>query len=292
MMNNSDYHHNVSDWFCTPQAQQEIRPPTGHANYALARGAFGEVKIAIHTPTDQLKWSFLAVKSIVLKTTNKNRWGMPQEESGVKLPRAVFNEICALRLLNPHPNIVELKAVYPQSDKSIGLAFSYCPSDLYTTLEWRRCALLPPLSFPVILGIACDLFSALQHCHSHGCLHLDVKPGNLLVTSQGTIQICDFGLAQPCQDKVKMTAEIADPTGLCTLYYRPPELLFGSPVVTASVDMYSAGLVCCELLVGFPILRGKYYSTSQWNLNPSSKSSNIYLLFLRRKCIGTACFHL
>lgn len=251
-MNSQDSSCDISGWFCTPKAQQEIRKPQG--NCTLARGAFGEVSLAIHTGQD--RWRFVAVKSIGLKTANK--WGLqPSSQEGPKLPRVVFNEICALRLLNPHPNIVELKAVYPLTESSIGLAFAYCPIDLYTTLEWRRRSLMPPLPLEVAQGISHDLFSALHHCHSNGCLHLDIKPGNLLVTAAGHVQLCDFGLAQPSKRSDDNKESLGEPTGLCTLYYRPPELLFGSQEATTAVDMYSAGLVCCELLAGFPVIRGK-----------------------------------
>ena len=243
---------NVKDWFASPKDIQDTihRPKQG--NPTLARGGFGEVSVAIHTSPE--RWSFLAIKSIVLAPpVGGGGFGMPSTNEP-KLSKEVFNEICALRLLNPHPNVVELLAVYPGGESTVSLTFGYCPTDLYLTLEWRRRQLLPPLPAPVIQGIALDLFTALHHCHSSAVVHLDIKPGNLLVSSSGVIRLCDFGLAQPYHDD---DAKKEEAKGLCTLYYRPPEVLFGSQAMNPAMDMYSMGLVLCELVAGFPIFRGE-----------------------------------
>jgi len=178
----------------------------------------------------------------------------------MKLAPRVLHEICALRRLNPHPNIVTLRSVYSSAasnnmmrGSTVCLAFEYTPMDLYTALEWRRRTIMPPLSMSTIAGIALDLVTALHHCHSNGVLHLDIKPGNLLITSGGTLQLCDFGLARP----MGMLDE-DEATGMCTLYYRPPELLLGASANAASIDMYSAGLVIAEAVAGFPIFRGRF----------------------------------
>jgi serine/threonine protein kinase len=132
---------------------------------------------------------------------------------------------------------------------SLSLAFSYAPVDLYLSSEWRRRSFLPLLPFDVVKTIARDIFAALAHCH-----HRDVKPGNLLVTSAGVIQLCDFGLAKPFLAKQPtnndnndnsqppITAGESGTKGLCTLYYRPPEVLLGGPATDPAIDMCSAGM--------------------------------------------------
>jgi len=106
-----------------------------------------------------------------------------------------------------------------------------------------------------------DLFSALAHCHEHGVLHRDVKPGNLLVSSSGIIQLCDFGLAKPFLDEHNTPLPVPisyeqGTKGLCTLFYRPPEILLGGPANHPAIDIYSAGTVLAELVSGRPLFEG------------------------------------
>jgi cyclin-dependent kinase 7 len=124
---------------------------------------------------------------------------------------------------------------------------------------------LPPV---VVQSIAYDIISALKHVHDHRILHRDVKPGNLYITEDGRIQLGDFGLAKvvplltydetakhssasnSCKAGTTYDDNPSVTQGLCTLQYRPPELLFGSiGVHYESLDVWSAGCVLAELLI-------------------------------------------
>jgi len=130
--------------------------------------------------------------------------------------------------------------------------------DLREVLEYRRRAFRQPLAFNLIQMIARDLFEALCHCHSNGILHRDLKPGNLLVSPKGVIQLCDFGLARPYDEaKDTATGAVNNDKGLCTLYYRPPEVLLGGAAEHPSVDSWSAGVLLAELVTGRPLLPGR-----------------------------------
>jgi cyclin-dependent kinase 7 len=234
-------------------------------NARLTRGAFGDISIAVYRKDHRVR--LIAVKTLQ-QTIAPVAWGSKERA----LSREVCREICALRLLNPHPHIASLLALYPAKEMgttSLSLAFEYCPVDLQLALDWRRRSFMPLLSFETIKTVVHDLFSALEHSHSHGILHRDVKPGNLLVASNGYIQLCDFGLAKPfisCEPddgallpKLSTTMDGSQGVaslGMCTRYYRPPEIMLGGPASHSSVDAWSAGTVVAELLTNRPYFGG------------------------------------
>lgn len=84
-----------------------------------------------------------------------------------------------------------------------------------------------------------QMLAGLAYLHHKGVIHRDIKGSNILINNRGELKLGDFGLARfyhkrRCTDYTNR---------VITLWYRPPELLFGATVYGPEVDMWSAGYV-------------------------------------------------
>jgi serine/threonine protein kinase len=96
-----------------------------------------------------------------------------------------------------------------------------------------------------------QLFRSLAYIHSMGICHRDIKPQNLLLDPESAVlKLCDFGSAKQL---VKGELNVSY---ICSRYYRAPELIFGATDYTCNIDIWSAGCVLAELLLGQPIFPG------------------------------------
>ncbi|CAN8253446.1 unnamed protein product [Cochlearia groenlandica] len=158
-------------------------------------------------------------------------------------------EILVLRRLN-HPNVIKLQGlVTSRVSCSLYLVFEYMEHDL------SGLAATQGLKFdlPQVKCFMKQLLSGLEHCHSRGVLHRDIKGSNLLIDNEGTLKIADFGLATFFDPKQKQTMT----SRVVTLWYRPPELLLGATNYGTAVDLWSAGCIMAELLAGKPVMPGR-----------------------------------
>ncbi|EOA34969.1 hypothetical protein CARUB_v10020055mg [Capsella rubella] len=158
-------------------------------------------------------------------------------------------EILVLRRLD-HPNVVKLEGlVTSRMSCSLYLVFQYMDHDL------AGLASSPVVKFaePEVKCLMRQLISGLEHCHSRGVLHRDIKGSNLLIDDGGVLKIADFGLATIFDPNHKrpMTSRVV------TLWYRAPELLLGATDYGVGIDLWSAGCILAELLAGRPIMPGR-----------------------------------
>jgi serine/threonine protein kinase len=96
-----------------------------------------------------------------------------------------------------------------------------------------------------------QILLAIEYLHSNKIVHLDIKPGNILIFSDRKTKIaklCDFGLSKPysCQEDYK--------TGLVTSWYRSPELTLHNPKYDYKVDVWSMGCVIFEIFNRYPFI--------------------------------------
>ncbi|KAK7410997.1 hypothetical protein VNO78_02299 [Psophocarpus tetragonolobus] len=158
-------------------------------------------------------------------------------------------EILVLRKLD-HPNVVKLEGlVTSRMSCSLYLVFEYMEHDLAGLAAGQGVK----FTEPQVKCFMKQLLSGLEHCHSRGVLHRDIKGSNLLIDNEGILKIADFGLATFFDPKIKqaMTSRVV------TLWYRPPELLLGATFYGVGIDLWSAGCILAELLSGKPIMPGR-----------------------------------
>lgn len=97
-----------------------------------------------------------------------------------------------------------------------------------------------------------QLLRGLAYIHNEGVMHRDIKPQNLLVDPTCHIlKICDFGSAK------KYKEEDASIAYITSRYYRAPELIFGNTKYDTKIDIWSAGCVIAEVVLGEPLFRGE-----------------------------------
>jgi len=162
---------------------------------------------------------------------------------GEAIRRRFRNEMQILADLN-HPNIARL---FDGGETADGVPYlvmeyvegtpinRYCDQHNLSTEQTLR-----------LFSTVCD---AVQYAHQHLVIHRDIKPGNVLVTSEGLPKLVDFGIAKLLNGGRSVSDATATAMPFMTPEYASPEQVLGVSITTAT-DIYSLGVVLYELLSG------------------------------------------
>jgi len=198
----------------------------------IGNGSFGVVYQAKLCETNEM----VAIKKVLQDKRFKNR------------------ELQIMRRLE-HINIVSLMYFfYTSGDKKdeiyLNLVLEFIPETVYKVARQysKQKQTIPVLFIKLYMY---QLFRSLAYIHSYGICHRDIKPQNLLLNQEsGILKLCDFGSAK------HLVRGEPNVSYICSRYYRAPELIFGATDYTTNIDVWSAGCVFAELMLGQPIFPG------------------------------------
>ena len=197
----------------------------------LGRGTFGEVYQATVIATGAV----VAIKKLLKASSRKE---------GVEV--STLREIMLLHELK-HENLIDMIEVFVHNG-SISLVFEFCATDLEHIIKDKS----EQLDAARIKGYMLGTLRGVAFCHANWVLHRDLKPGNLLLTTNGVVKVADFGLARFFgSPERRYTGQVV------TRWYRAPELLFGSKFYGPAVDLWSIGCIFAEFILRAPYVPGE-----------------------------------
>lgn len=187
----------------------------------VGQGQFGQVFCAVHRQTGRL---------VALKNLEQARFSTHQ----------FLRELRFLLSLQ-HPNIVTCQSLEHTATGRY-LVMDYCEGGTLRTLMTEDSRLNLSQSLKLVM----DVLSGLDHAHSRGIVHCDIKPENILLhvhRAGWTARISDFGIARLLQEVVQREGDTGSPA------YMAPERFYGQ--YSAASDLYSIGILLFELIAGY-----------------------------------------
>ncbi len=145
-----------------------------------------------------------------------------------------------------HPNIVSVYDVSSSNDADYIVMELIDGITLKQYMEKKGV-----LNWKETLHFAIQIGKALDHAHSRGIVHRDIKPHNVMVLKNGSVKVADFGIARVMSKSNTLTKE-----ALGSVHYISPEQAKGGRVDSRS-DIYSLGVVMYEMMTGRPPFDGE-----------------------------------
>lgn len=156
--------------------------------------------------------------------------------------RRFKNESKAIAILS-HPNIVRV------IDVSFGVNMQYIVMEYIDGITLKEyIEQQKALQWKEVVHFIVQILHALQHAHDKGIVHQDVKPQNIMLLSDGTIKVTDFGIARFSRVSVGQTSEHGD-KAIGSVHYISPEQA-RAEITDEKSDIYSVGVMMYEMLTG------------------------------------------
>jgi len=144
-----------------------------------------------------------------------------------------------------HPNLVQVHDMELQGNVNY-LVMEFIRGR--SLRDWMNQAQIPP---PQVFAVMHGVLQALDYAHRHAIVHRDMKPENVLISDEGMVKVADFGIARLMDDTGIGGTATKTGTTVGTPQYMSPEQVASSKVDGRS-DLYSAGIMFYELVVGQP----------------------------------------
>ncbi|KAJ4921772.1 hypothetical protein JOQ06_025940 [Pogonophryne albipinna] len=160
--------------------------------------------------------------------------------------KRAFRELRLLKHMK-HENVIGLLDVFTAEIaldrlRDFYLVMPFMGTDLGKLMKMEK------LSEDRVQFLVYQMLRGLKYIHSAGIIHRDLKPGNLAINPDCELKILDFGLAR--QADAEMTGYVV------TRWYRAPEVILNWMHYTQTVDIWSAGCIMAEMLLGKPLFKG------------------------------------
>ncbi|KAL7861752.1 hypothetical protein SRHO_G00131930 [Serrasalmus rhombeus] len=157
-----------------------------------------------------------------------------------------LREVQAMKRLSPHANILQLhELIFDQDMRTLSLICELMEMNIYELIRGRQNL----FAESKVKHYMYQLCKALDHMHSNGIFHRDVKPENILI-KHDVLKLADFGSCRSVYSKPPHTEYIS------TRWYRAPECLLTDGYYSLKMDMWSAGCVFFEIMSLSPLFPG------------------------------------
>src|SRR3989440_866947 len=193
----------------------------------LGRGGMGTVYLAEQTGLGRE----VAIKELI------------QSADPVALKR--FLQEAQVMARTSHPNLVQVHDMELQGNVNY-LVLEFIRGR--SLRDWMNQSEIPP---PQVFAVMHGVLQALDYAHRHAIVHRDMKPENVLISDEGIVKVADFGIARLLDDTGVGGTATKTGTTVGTPQYMSPEQVASSKVDGRS-DLYSAGIMFYELVVGQP----------------------------------------
>ncbi|VDN90098.1 unnamed protein product [Brugia pahangi] len=201
-------------------------------------------------------------------------------------------QVAIKKLSRPFQNVTHAKRAYREfklmnlvnHKNIIGLLNAFTPqktldefSDLYIVMELMDANLCQVIQMDLdherMSYLLYQMLCGIRHLHAAGIIHRDLKPSNIVVKSDCSLKILDFGLARSAGDSFMMTPYVV------TRYYRAPEVILGMGYKD-NVDVWSTGCIFGEMIRGSVLFPGNDH-IDQWT-KIVEQLGTPSLMFMRR----------